>query len=166
MAQLTIPEVQAIQAELNVLKSKRARLFKAMLKLLETITKDRGYTQTVMEVSEKVALWRDKAKEHTPVIFLIDDETQIVPHAGKVREYLWNMTVFGVVREMDEVAFEEFIADIEECIDDNNTLFGQINKMEVTNILTDNQLFSGQDGTRLFSLDVRLEYTRGARQPR
>jgi len=165
MAQLTTIEVQEIQAIIEPLKSKRARILVALQMLLKTVTKDRGYTQNMADVTFNVKGWRDKAKAETPVMYIIDSVNNIKRHAGTVREYVWRLEIFGTCREMEFIEFEEFLADVEQCLDDNNTLFGQINKMEVLSIPTDNQLFSELDnsGVRLFSMDIDIEYTRNAR---
>jgi len=166
MAQLTFPEIEAIQTYLAPITSKRARIMEAMRKLLETITVEKGYTVDVKEVSYNVKSWRDKTTAQCPVIYIVDNTTQITRHAGCVREYKWTLALFGVCREMDIVDFEKFLSDLETCLNDNNNLFGEINKMEVDEITTDNQLFSGLDGTHLFEFSVGVEYTRSARNAR
>lgn len=168
MAALTIIEVQAIQTTINTLRSKRARILKGLQLLLQTITMDRNYSDTVEEVSFNVKGWRDKTTDQTPVIYIIDDATDIVRHAGMIREFSWKIPIFGVVKGVDMMAFEEFIADIEECIYDNNSLFGNVNKMEINSISTDNQLFSQMmdDGPHLFELVLDIQYTRNARVSR
>lgn len=168
MASLTIPEVQANQTILNALSSKRARLMKALLLLLPTITTSRGYTTNVETVSFNVKAWRDLPADQTPSIYIIDDQTKLIKHAGCIREYTWTVRLFGCVKDKDIMMFEEFIADIEECIYDNNTLFGQVNKVEVEEVTTDNQLFSeiNDNGAHLFEMVLGVEYTRKARDPR
>lgn len=166
--QLPIPQVQSIQAQLALLHSKRAKIMQGLKLLLPTITKTNGYTSTVEEVSFDVKGWRDKSAEQTPVIYIIDSLTKIVRHAGTVREYDWQIPVFGCYKAVDIITFEEFISDIEQCIYDNNTLFGQVNKMEVDQVLTDNQLFSelNESGTHLFEISLLVQFTRHARDSR
>jgi hypothetical protein len=168
VASLTQSEVADIQTALASLKSKRARIMVALKSLLATITKDRNYTQNVMSVGFDVKGWRDKTEEQTPAVYIIDSNYRITKHAGCIREYEWTIPVFGVVKGIDIVAFEEFLADLEEAIYDNNTLFGQVNKMEIDQTLTDNQLFSelNDSGAHLFELTLNVEFTRRARDPR
>jgi hypothetical protein len=166
MAQLTIPEVQQIQALIAPIRSKRGRIRRAVKELMATITKSRGYSIDVVEASYNVKGWESKAAPETPVIYIIGDTQQIVKHAGRIREYTWTLRLFGVVRERTIEELDEFLADIEESIDDNNSLFGEVNKVEVPEVSTDNQLFSEFDGTHLFEVVIDVEYTRAARAPR
>lgn len=164
MASLTIPEVEAIQTTLNAIKYKRARLLKGLFLLLETITKARGYVHSVDEVSFNVKSWRDKSRMQTPVIYIIDDRTDIKRKAGRTCwEYTWSIPLFCVVRDDDIFDLENFIGDVETAIYDNNSLFGNVSKMEVVTIITDNQLFSEIDGVHLAEITVDLEYVRDAR---
>lgn len=168
MAALTLLEVQAIQLKINPLRSKRVRILQGLKLLLNTITKDRGYTHTVEEAGFDVKTWRDKTAEQTPVIYIVDDTAQLIKHAGCIREYTWTIRLFGVLKGKDLIDFEEFIADVEECIYDNNTLFGQVNKMECNQVTTDNQLFSelNDSGAHLYEIELGVEYTRNARSSR
>jgi len=162
MAALTIPEVQAIQAQLATMQSKRVRLMKGLEALLKTITTAKGYTTNVESVSFDVKSWRDLPADQTPVIYIVDGSTQITRHAGCIREYVWKIELFGCVKDKDFISFEEFISDVEQCIYDNRSLFGEVNKMEIVDIVTDNQLFSeiNGNGSRLYSMFVDLEFTR------
>lgn len=166
MAKLTATEVQAIQERLKEIKSKRFRILEAMSYALGTINASRGYTSTVLEVSYDVKNWRDKAKAQCPLLYVVDDSSRQIRRAGAAREVIWQIRIFGVFADATQQAFEEFISDVEECLDDSNSLFGQINKMEWIDITTDNQLFSQLDGKRLFEMIVEVEYMRGARNPR
>lgn len=166
MAILTVPEVQAIQAEIVNIRSKRMRLLRSMQLLLQTITKSRGYNTDIVEVSFDVKSWRDKSGPQTPVAYIIDDTTILRKHAGCIREYEWTLRIFGVVREKTIQEFEEFISDIEEAIYDNNTLFGEANLMWIPEITTDNQLFSGLDGTHLFEAATSVAFTRRYNRPK
>lgn len=168
MPAIPIPTVQQIQADLATMPSKRARLLKGLEYLFKSVTKGNGYIVGAENVSFDVKGWRDLPADQTPVVYLIDGVTLPVRHAGCVREYVWDIEVFGCVKDKDIWTFESFISDLEQAIDDNNTLFGEVNKMEVENILTDNQLFSQiqENGAQLFSMIVKLEFTRRARNPR
>lgn len=166
MPTLTIPEVQAIQAELLPIKSKRHRIMYAMQKLLKTVDQAHGYNQNIYDCTFDVKGWRDKAAHESPTVYVIDDTTILKTHAGCVREYEWTLRLFGVVREKSIQEFEEFMSDVEEAIYTNNTLFGECNLMRIPEITTDNQLFSGLDGTHLFEVVCTVLYTRRYDQPK
>lgn len=168
MSQISIPEVQQIQTLLAQMPSKRARILKGLELLLKTVNKDNGYVVGLTNVSFNVKGWRDLPADQTPVAYIVDSNTILVRHAGCVREYIWDIEVFGCVKDKDIWDFENCIADVEQSIYDNNTLFGEVNKMEVENILTDNQLFSQvqDNGAQLFSMVVKMEFTRRARNAR
>lgn len=166
MPALSQAQVQAIQAQLLPIKSKRFRLMEAMRLLMESVTITNGYNTNVIEVSFDVKSWRDKSAPQTPVVYIIDDFTKITKHAGCVREYEWTIRLFGVCREKSMQEFEEFIADLEEAIMTNNSLFGEVNLMWVPEITTDNQMFSEFDGTRLYEMTVVLAFTRRFDMPK
>lgn len=163
MAALTVAEVQAIQAIIQPIPSKRMRLMRGLKELLSTITTDRGYSKGVTEVTFDVKGWQAKTGPQTPCIYIIDDRQTITRHAGCVREYVHSFRVFGVVMDCTIEQFEAFISDVEQCLYDNNTLFGQVNKLEVPEVSTDNQLFSEQEQKYCFEVVVDCEYTRNAR---
>ncbi len=166
MATLTPAEVTTIQTEIEPIASKRARLLLAMKRLLETIKSSRGYNTDVTEVSFDIRGWQAKSTPETPIIYIIDDTTDIKRHAGSIREHKWIIRLFGVVREMDFIAFEKFISDVEEALKDNNTLFGQCNMMEVIEISTDNQFFSELTGNHLYEIVVEVLFTRKFGEPK
>ena len=165
MADLTQPEWDSIQAECNVFKSRRMRILKAIQLILKTITTDRGYSMNVSDVTMDSKSWKDVSAPETPVIYIIDDMVQIERHAGKTREYVWTVRLFGVLKETSLEQFEEFIADVEQCIEDNSHLAGMVNKAEIQQVLTDNQLFDNTN-TRLFEIELRCEFIRCHGSPR
>ena len=168
MPQIPQPDIVLIQQQLATMPSKRSRILKGIELLLKTVDKDNGYIVGLRNVSFNVKGWQDLPEDQTPVAYIVDSNTMIVRHAGCVREYTWDIEVFGCVKGKDIWDFENLIADVEQAIYDNNTLFGECNKMEVENILTDNQLFSQtqQNGAQLFSMVVKMEFTRKARNAR
>ncbi len=168
MATLPQAEVIAIHDQIKDMKSHRARILEAIRLILETITLDRGYTKDIYEVSYDVKSWKDKSEDQTPTLYIIDDATSITRHAGCIREYIWNVRIYGVFKGGDGsiIALEEFISDVEQCIYDNNSLVSEVNKTEVLSITTDNQLFSVQQDTHLFEMVLGVEYTRKARDSR
>lgn len=165
MADLTQAEWDAIAAEVLPLKSRRMKILKALQRILETIKVTKGYTKDIIDVRTDSKSWRDVSAPQTPVIFLMDDMVQITRHAGKQREYVWTVRLFGVLKETTLEEFEEFIADVEQCIEDNFHLCGTVNKAEVQQVLTDNQMFENTD-TRLFEIELRCEYIRSHQNPR
>lgn len=165
MAELTIPEVQAIQAQLATIPTRRGRIFKAMELLLSTLTTSRGYNHDVVTVTTDGLPWENLTTGQVPAITIDDFNTELVTHAGQVREYNLIMLVYGVVREMDLYQFEAFITDVEKAIYDNNSLFGQCNLMRVKNIMTDANFNARIDGTRVFQCMVECLYTRNFNKP-
>ncbi|MDZ4810753.1 MAG: hypothetical protein SGI96_21160 [Bacteroidota bacterium] len=160
------PKVAEFQAYIETIDSKRMRILEAMRLLLREVKVENGYKTEIMEVSYDVKMWRDKSIGQTPVVYIIDDTSNLVTHAGHIREYVWNIRLFGVIREKTIVEFEEFISDMETAIYDNNTLFGQCNLVRVREISTDNQLFSELDGTHLFEMNAEVLYTRKFDRPK
>ncbi len=133
----------------------------ALQSMLQLVKKANGYNHTVQNVSFDVRGWDDVIEAETPIIFIVDDRTEnIKRYAGRGREYVWNIRLFGIVKERTFIEFEEIITDIEKCIEDNQQLVGLISKMEVDQVVTDNQLFSEKDGTHLFEIEVKVEYIR------
>lgn len=165
MADLTQPEWDAIQTQVNTLKSRRMRILKALQLILQTITISRNYSKSVEDVRMDSKSWKDVSAPETPVIYIIDDIVQIERHAGKTREYVWTVRLFGVMKETTLEEFEEFIADVEQCIEDNSHLCGMVNKCEVQQVLTDNQMFDNTN-TRLFEIELRCEFIRCHQNPR
>lgn len=165
MSDLTVPEWEALQASIATLRSRRLKIIKALQAILQTITTSRGYSIDIAEVRTDAKSWRDLSKPETPALFIIDDIVQIERHAGKTREYVWAVRIFGVVKETSFEQFEEFIADVEQCIEDNSHLAGTVNKCEVQQVITDNQMFDNTD-TRLFEIELKCEYIRCHGNPR
>lgn len=162
---IPLDQLQTIQNDANQYKSRRLRILKALEGVLNTIKKEDGYTNTVNLVTFDSKSWRDMAAPQTPSIFIIDDIVQIVRHAGKTREYVWTVRLFGVVKEFTLEEFEEHIADVEECIEQNSHLAGIVNKCEIQNVITDNQLFDNTNN-RLYEMELRVEFIRCHENPR
>lgn len=162
---IPLDQLQAIQNDANQYKSRRLRILKALEGVLNTIKKEDGYTNTVNLVTFDSKSWRDMAAPQTPSIFIIDDIVQITRHAAKTREYVWTVRLFGVVKEFTLEEFEEHIADVEECIEQNSHLAGIVNKCEVQNVITDNQLFDNTNN-RLYEMELRVEFIRCHENPR
>jgi hypothetical protein len=165
MSELTQLEWEAINQKIAPIKSRRMKILIALQEILSTITTSRGYTDTVMDVRMDAKSWKDVSAPETPLIYIMDDIVQITRHAGKTREYVWTIRLFGVSKEKTLRDFEEFIADIEQCIEDNSHLCGTVNKCEINQVITDNQMFDNTD-TRLFEVELRCEYIRCHQKPR
>lgn len=169
MTSLTQTEVQEIDAKISGLRSKRARIMEGLrLIFKKSIKRSNGYTVDLDDSTFVIRGWQSRTKDNTPVIYIVDDN-QIRPrNAGSIRTYDWVIQLYVHYYGEDLLEFEEFIADVEECIDDNNTIAQQINKMEVENIISDGQLFSSEDTSEhhLAQITLGIMYTRKARDPR
>lgn len=163
--EIPVSEYERIQAECNVFKSRRLKILRALEQILSTIKKDNGYSNDVRTVTFDTKSWRDMSAPETPAIFIIDDLVQIQRFVSKTREYTWTVRLFGVVKEFTLNEFEEFIADIEQCIEDNSHLAGMVNKAEIQQVITDNQLFENTNN-RLFEIELRCEFIRCHGNPR
>lgn len=165
ITELTQAEWDSIMSQVNIFKSRRMKIIKAIQLILMTINTTRGYSTNVAEVRLDSKSWKDLSSPETPAIFIIDDVVQIERHAGKTREYEWTVRLFGVLKEYTLEQFEEFIADVEHCIEQNSHLAGTVNKCEVQQVVTDNQMFDNTD-TRLFEIQLKCEYIRCHGNPR
>jgi hypothetical protein len=144
-------------------KSRRAKILVNLQRQLETITKDNGYTQNVYKVTTNVKTWADTPEAETPVIYLIDENTDYNYHAGKTTERTWTIGIYGVMKNKEQVDMEELIADIEECLLTNVTLYfedtGRVaSHSRIRNIVTDNQFFSEIEGAQLFKITLDINY--------
>lgn len=151
--------------------SRRGRILQALIKQLQTINKSDGYSTTVNEVSQNVKNWRDKPEAETPVIYVVDQRTQPKYNAGRLLEVSWYVDLFGYMRNRSQEEMEEFIADIELCLDKNRQLSfdgerGLVNHHRVTDIVTDAQMFSEIEGSQLFCIKLEILYTRCVDDPR
>ena len=156
---IPIQQYEAIQNEFKDLKSRRLKIIRAMEAILKTIKKDAGYTNDVMTVTTDGKSWKDMADPNTPAIFIIDDLVQINRYAGKTRDYSWTIRLFGCVKSFEFNEFEEHIADVEECLEDNCDLAGFVSKCEINQVITDNQMFENTK-TRLYEMEIKVEYIR------
>lgn len=166
MPKLTETQFSSIQAKVADHKSKRLRILLSLKEVLNTVKKANGYSHNIVHVGFDVQAWDAVMSYDTPTIFIVDDSTQIKRHAGKLREYSWLVKLYGVCKELYFEQFEEFISDIEECIESNFNLAGSCTKAEVNQVLTDNQLFSEKENTHLFEMDIIVDYIRCHTNPR
>lgn len=162
---IPIPDLQAAQAEIEQLKSRRLKILRALEFTLNTIKKSAGYSNDVPTVTFDAKSWKDMPDPQCPAIFLIDDIVQINRFVGKTREYAWTVRLFGVVKGFTFNEFEEHIADVEECLEDNCHLIGFASKCEINNVITDNQLFDNTN-VRLYEMELRVEYIRCHTHPK
>jgi len=161
MPQATAAQIDIIVATFTNMKSRRAKILTALHGILELVKKSNGYNHTLQNVSFDVRGWDTVVEAETPIVFIVDDKTSSIKrHAGRQREYIWQIRLFGIVKERTLVEFEEIITDIEECIENNYTLAGTVSKVEINQVVTDNQLFSEKDGTHLFEIEIAAEYIR------
>jgi len=161
MPQATVGQIDIVVAKIAGIKSRRAKILTALFEILKLVKVSNGYTHTLQNVSFDVRGWDTVIEAECPMIFIVDDKTTgIKRHAGRQREYVWQIRLFGIVKERTLIEFEEIITDIEDCIENNYTLAGTVSKAEVNQVVTDNQLFSEKDGTHLFEIEVSAEYIR------
>lgn len=160
---LTVPEVQAIQAKIQPLPSKLLRCWKGLEELLKTVDKAHNYSQDTQEVDSDQKDWAQVDGAHCPRLEVSFDEQSVTYHAGCVREYTYQFQIYGLTRDLDRDQFAIYMAEVETAINDNNSLFGQANKMEVPYVLADQQFFPRIDGARMFMMTVKVESTREAR---
>lgn len=156
-----------IQAQIENLNSRRAKIMVAIREYLKLITRDNGYSHSLQNVTFDVRSWDTVVEAETPIVFVVDDKTiDIVRHAGKMREYTWMIKLFGIVKNKTLIEFEEVISDIEDCIENNFNLGGIVTKIEIDQVVTDNQMFSEKEDTHLFDIELSVEYIRCHGDPR
>lgn len=144
--------------------SRRAKIMFNLQRQLETITKQAGYSRDVYKVTTNVKEWRATPEAETPVLYIIDDNTDYRYHAGRLTERTWTISVFGVMKNQTQMDMEEMIADIEMCLQANVTLaFPDTGPVcahhRIMNVVTDNQLFSEIEGSQLFKMTIDVLYT-------
>jgi hypothetical protein len=146
-------------------RSRRARILKNLQRQLETITLANGYAQPVYKVTMNVKNWHDTPQAETPTIYIVDDQTRPVYHAGRLVEWEWDIDLYGVMRDKSQLEMEELISDLIDCLFVNITLSfdgvrpGPVAHIRVKNIVTDNQLFSEIEGSQLFKMSITVKYT-------
>jgi hypothetical protein len=145
--------------------SRRGQILVALQKQLETITTANDYSISVYKVTTAVKSWQDTPVAETPVIYIIDESTRPVYHAGKLNEFEWQVGLFVVMKDRTQVEMEEHISDIMTCLFKNVTLYDAdtqtrtISHLRILNIVTDNQLFSEIEGAQLFKITLEIRYT-------
>lgn len=144
--------------------SRRGKILKNLQRQLETITIANGYSRAVTTVTTNVKNWRDTPEAETPIIYIIDDNTDYQYHAGRLTERKWTISLFGVMKNQTQLDMEEFIADIETCMMRNSTLNFDgagpiVGYTKITNIVSDSQLFSEIEGSQLFKVTLEILYT-------
>lgn len=144
-------------------RSRRGQILVNLQKQLETISKDNGYTNNLYKVTTDVKSWADTPEAETPVIYIIDENTEYDYHAGKTTERIWTVGIYGVMKNKTQSDMEELIADVEECLVNNITLYfadtGKVaSHSRIRNIVTDSQLFSEIEGAQLFKVTLDIRY--------
>lgn len=153
-------------------RSRRAKILVNLQRQLETITVANGYATTLHTVTTRVRNWHETPEAETPCLYIIDENTRYIYHAGKTLEHEWTIGLFGVMKNRSQVEMEELIADIEECLFKNGTLSfdgirpGPISHLRITNVISDSQLFSELEGSQLFKVEVSFKYVGCADNPR
>lgn len=159
MACIPAAIMQAIVAEVSTIKSRRMRILESLRQVLETITEANGYCHDISDAKFDVNGWQDVGEGDTPVIYVVDDvANKIERMAGKQRQIKWKVLLFGVCKGFDIFEFEQHIADVQECLEDNGALGGIVSQIEVDIIRTDNQLFSIKEDTHLYEIEIDIRY--------
>ncbi len=156
---------------MEAVKSRRGRIMDALKAQLDTIIKGELYATTCYEVSFNVKNWYQKPEAETPVLYIIDKREARKYGPGKTLEISWFVDIYGFMRGRSQEQMEEFIADIDKCLDLNRTLSfngerGLVNHHRVADIITDNQMFSEIEGSQLFCISLEILYTRCVDDPR
>ena len=156
-----------IDAKIENIQSRRGKILVAIKEYLKLIKRENGYNHSIRNVTFDLRSWDSVVESETPILFVVDDKTNsIVRHAGRNREYSWMVRLFGIVKERNIIEFEEIISDIEDCIENNFNLGGVVSKVEINQVITDNQMFSEKENTHLFDIELEVEYVRCHGDPR
>ena len=144
-------------------RSRRGKILVNLQRQLETISIANGYASDVYKVTTDVKSWQATPETETPVIYIIDENTDYNYHAGKTTEREWTIGIYGVMKNKEQTDMEELIADVEECLFNNVTLSfdsikGPISHLRILNITTDNQFFSEIEGSQLFKMTIVFRY--------
>jgi len=159
MACIDPAKCEEIRNSVVNLKSRRMRILDSLRQILNTITEANGYCHDIYEASFDVNGWQDRLEGDTPVIFIVDEKVNRIERmAGRQRQYYWKVLLFGVVKGMDIYEFEQHVADVQECIENNGYLCGAASQTEVDSIRTDNQLFSNKEDTHLYEIELEIRY--------
>lgn len=152
--------------------SRRGKILQNLLKQLNTIKLDNGYSRNIYEATTNVKTWSQVPEANTPTVYVVDADDTRTYHAGKLTEVSWNVDLYGVMKNAEQVDMEEFISDIEVCLTKNVTLgFPEtatpdnlagrtIAQIRIKDIITDNQLFSEIESSQLFKITITLIYTK------
>ncbi len=147
--------------------SRRANILAGLQRTLQSITTTNGYSRNVREVTFAVRSWQSLPEAETPVIFIIDDATDYKYYPGRLTERSWTIQLFGVMKGADQLQMEEFIADIEMALVNNERLKhadlnngAQVcNHIRIMDVVTDNQLFAQFENSQLFKITCQINYT-------
>lgn len=143
--------------------SRRGQILANLQRQLETVTTGNGYSCTVNKVTTNVHNWHETPAAETPVVYIVDESTHPKYNAGKLLEYEWTVGLFVVMKDKSQLEMEDHISDLIECLFKNVTLAFDnaraVSHMRVTNIITDNQMFSEIEGSQLFKISLELRYT-------
>lgn len=149
---------------MSVPRSRRAKILTNLIKQLETIKTENGYTTDVREVSMNVKNWETKLEPETPVIYVVDIRTLPKYNAGKLMEWEWTVALIGFMRNRTQMEMEEFMSDILTCLQENQTLAFEdtgrtVAHHRIVEMNTDGQFFNEIEGSQLFRIDMTLLYT-------
>lgn len=147
-------------------RSRRARILIELINQLKTISVANGYANNVCDVTTVVKSWRTTPEAETPVLYVIDQNTQYLYGPTKTLQHEWTIGIFGVMKNKTQMEMEELIADIEECLFKNVTLNHTISHLRILDITTDGQFFSEIEGSQLFEVKINFLYLGCVDNPR
>lgn len=153
------------------IRSHRGRILVALKRQLDTIMKVNGYATDVNAVKIDLRNWSELPEAETPVLFIVGDQSQNSYGPHKHLEVSWTVLLIGYMRNRSQLELEEWIADIEECLWKNLTLGFEdapkvCNHFRIQEIVVDNQMFSELPGAQIFRVNLQINYTRCAGDPR
>lgn len=148
--------------------SRRGRILKNLIRQLQTIRKDNGYATNVHNVTTEIRNWNDTPAAETPVIYVVDMDSNPQYHASRLTEWDWRIHLSGYMRDYSQIEMEELVSDIQDCLFKNGTLSfdgetpGPCAQIRIGTVATDGQLFREIDGSQLFTVQIVVKYTADA----
>src|SRR5216684_2725311 len=99
--------------------SRRARILNNLQRQLLTIKASSGYSRDIFDATTKVQTWAQVPEANTPIVFIIDENTQYAYHPGRIIEVTWSVALYGVMKNQTQLHMEEFISDLDTCLTKN-----------------------------------------------
>lgn len=148
--------------------SRRGRILKNLLRQLATISKENGYATDLVRATTNIKNWDQTTAAETPVVYVVDMDSNPQYHASKLTEWEWRINLTGLMRDKSQIEMEDLVADIQDCLFKNITLSfdgeipGPCSQIRIGTIATDGQLMNEIDGSQLFTIQIQVKYTADA----